>query len=279
MAQICAILYCLVLGMFCVEILPGQKIVGVQAGLIYFIYGDVYLDGKILWLPEGQYLQMEKGQGLRTEQGRAELLLGPSIFLRLDNDSSLLLEQVLLNDTKLILERGSAIIEVIKKAKADSVHVRISQNSIEIRRTGVYRFDSGSAELRVYGGEALAAAGKRSIAVGRGKMIHLGKDAIPVVFDRKIFDSFHEWAGRRSFDLFLATQESRKQMNWTRLAMGWFFSYDFQLRFYSEREARDYRREQMQQHDTEGLSQQIQIWEEMESIRKQMEQQPKSPTK
>jgi hypothetical protein len=84
----------------------------------------------------------------------------------------------------------------------------------------VTQIDSVPAELRVYGGEALVAVGKRSIAVGRGKMIGHVKYEAPVPFDRKAFDSFHVWAGRRSFDLFLADKESRKQMNCSHLAMG-----------------------------------------------------------
>jgi len=276
-----AIFYCFVLGLLfvCARTLPGQQIVGAQAGLIHFIYGDVYLDGKILRLPEGQYLQMENGQSLRTGDGRAELLLAPNVFLRLDNDSSLLVDSILLSDTKLILDRGSAIIEVIKKAKANKIQFGLSHGLIEIRRTGVYRFDSSPAELRVYGGEALVAAGKRNIAVSRGKMIHPGIDANPVAFDRKTFDLFHEFAGRRSFDLFLASQDSRKQMNWVHLSMGWMWNPDFQLHFQSASDSADYRRGLNAQYGAEDLRQQIQTWEEMESIRRQMEQQQKSPAK
>jgi hypothetical protein len=261
-----AISCCLILGLFfiCAGALPGQQIVGAQAGLIHFIYGDVYLDGKILRLPEGQYLQMENGQSLRTEQGRVELLLAPSVFLRLDDNSLLLMEQVRLNDTRLALEKGSAFIEVIKKTKANKIHVRVSRSLIEIKRMGVYRFDSGPAELRVYGGEALVATGKRKTVLDRGKMVHLGEDTASVNFDRKAFDSLHEWAARRSFDLFLASQESRKQMNWTHLAMGWFWNQDFQLRFHSKSDAADYLLEMRQQNDTDVWRQQSQSWEEME---------------
>jgi len=276
-----AISCCLVFGLLfiCAGVLPGQQIVGAQAGLIHFIYGDVSLDGKILRLPEGQYLQMENGQSLRTEQGRVELSLAPSIFLRLDDNSLLFMEQVRLNDTRLALERGSALIEVVKKAKANKIHVRVSQSLIELKRMGVYRFDSGPSEFRVFGGAALVTTGRRKTVLTRGEMVRLGEDAAPVNFDRKAFDSLHEWAGRRSFDLFLASEESRKQMNWTHLAMGWFWNQDFQLRFHSKSDAADYLLEMRQQNDMEVLRQQSQSWEEMESIKGQMEQQPKGPAK
>jgi len=267
-----AISYCLVfvLLVICAGALPGQQIVGAQAGLIHFIYGDVYLEGKILRLPEGQYLQMENGQRLRTERGRVELLLAPGVFLWLDDNSLLLMEQVRLNDTRLALERGSAFIEVVNKTKANKICVRVSQSLIEVKRMGVYRFDSGPAEFRVYGGKALVATGRRKTVLTPGKMVHLGEDTAPVNFDRKAFDSIHEWAGRRSFNLFLSSQESRKQMNWTHVAMGWFWNQDFQFRFHSKSDAADYFLELGQQNDMEVLRQQSQSWEEME---RQMEQQ------
>ncbi len=99
----------------------AAQIVSARAGVIQCTEGDVFLDGKLLKLSERRYSQMENGQDLRTEKGRAELLLSPNTYLRLDENSSLRLERNQLEDTQLALGQGSALFEVVQEFKGNRV--------------------------------------------------------------------------------------------------------------------------------------------------------------
>ncbi len=100
---------------------PAAQMVSAKAGVIQCTEGDVFLDGKPLKPSQRDYSQMETGQSLRTEKGRAELLLSPNTYLRLDENSSARLEQNRLEDTQLALEKGSALIEVVEEFKGNRV--------------------------------------------------------------------------------------------------------------------------------------------------------------
>jgi len=83
-----------------------QRVVSTKAGLIYYLEGDVLLEGKEMALIAGNYPQMQNGQLLRTKQGRAELILAPNIFLRLGENGVLRMEQNVISDAQLTLEQG-----------------------------------------------------------------------------------------------------------------------------------------------------------------------------
>jgi hypothetical protein len=86
----------------------GQHIVGAQAGIIQYIKENMFLDDIRLVKAHGELLEVSAGRHLWTSRGRVEMLLAPNIFVRLGEDSSPLMNQNLLNDTRIVLERGSA---------------------------------------------------------------------------------------------------------------------------------------------------------------------------
>jgi hypothetical protein len=182
---------------------PAQQFLGAKAGILQYIQGEVFLDGNLLRLPQSGYIQLENGRSLSTRQGYLELVLNSEAYLRLGKDGTLRMEQNRLDDMQFVLERGSALIEVLDTTKS-RIKVRFSTGFVEIKKAGLYRLDAGSSELRVYGGTAVVANGNRKATIKSQRMVRL--DGIPASakFDAKLTDALHEWAAQRSFNLFLA---------------------------------------------------------------------------
>jgi hypothetical protein len=214
---------------------PAQFVVGAKAGIVLCTQGNVFLDGEQLRLPYGSYLQMGEGQKLHTVQGRVELLLNPSGYLRMAEDGLLRMEHNLLTDIQLALEQGSALIEIVQEIKGSRIRVRLPESLVEISKAGLYRLDAGCGELRVYSGVASAACGSRKITVKKDRMVRLGDLASkPAKFNANAADSLHRWAAQRSFELFIANSSTRKQTHWTPIALGWLRNASYRMKFYSQ---------------------------------------------
>jgi hypothetical protein len=212
---------------------PAQQVVSAKAGLVQFTEGKVFLGSDVPFSPK-DFVQMQNGQILYTKQGRAEVLLTPDIYFRLDEYSSLRMEQNRLKDTQLALEQGAALIEVVQKARENPIKVRFPTGVVEIKSVGLYRLDVKAHEFRVYGGAALIAIGNIKATIRNGRMARLEGNFQPMEFDVNASDPLHEWAARRSFNLFLATAETRQQMHWKPISLGWLMNYDYRKSFYSK---------------------------------------------
>jgi hypothetical protein len=139
-----------------------------------------------------------------------------------------------LSDTRLALEQGSALIEVVQEIKGNRISVLVSKSVVEVEKAGLYRLDSGSGELRVYGGEAMVVKGDRKKAIKSGRMVYLSGDLASEKFDMDVADSLHQWAAQRSFSLFAVTPDTRKQTHWTPVSLGWVRNSNYRMSFYSE---------------------------------------------
>lgn len=179
-----------------------QQSISAKAGSIQFIQGEVFLNEDSILLQDGDYIQMKNDQILTTGKGYAELLLTPYSYLRLGEYASLRVQQTDLTDIRLELNRGSAMIEILKKLKTDPIRVHVSQYLIEMKKGGLYRIDAESRMLRVYGGDALATREGKKVRVKNGRMIVLNNGSRSEKFDPDDADPLHWWAARRSFTLF-----------------------------------------------------------------------------
>ena len=135
----------------------GQSVRSTHSGLLYFFDGYVFLGDQQLQQKFGRFPELAEGGVLRTELGRAEVLLTPGVFLRVAENSSIRMLSNRLSDTRIELLRGSAIIEVSHEASnpSDTLiykdwQVRIAHRtaSLEsIREPAQVRVLSGSGEV------------------------------------------------------------------------------------------------------------------------------------
>ncbi len=219
--------------------LSAQKVVSARAGLISYLQGAAFLDGQRLALKTARFPQMRDGQTLSTGRGggRAELLLSPGVVLRLAENSRLRMDDAQLSDTRVTLQQGDALIEVVQLSEGNRIQIELEETSTELVRAGLYRMgisSNGTAQsaLRVYGGEAMVRSGVKIVDVKRGMAVGLTKDLAIAPFDRKEKDPFHTWAARRSFELFMSDPDAReKQTHWQSSGAGYIENKNFGVEF------------------------------------------------
>ena len=266
---------------------PAQQFLGAKAGILQHIQGEVFLDGNLLQLPRGSYIQLEKGKSLSTGQGYLELVLNSGAYLRLGKDGLLRMEQNRLDDVQFVLARGSALIEVVDKTEG-RIRMSFSTGFVEIKKAGLYRLDADPAELRVYGGAAVVANGNRKATIKSERMVRLSGDPASKKFDPNSVDALHEWAGQRSFDLFLANLgnsflanlSNSGQVHWKPVSLGWLRNFNYRMSFYSDQ----FRMWWMidQQNQELAAERQRAAWvpvEDRERMASQMEQMQRAVTK
>jgi hypothetical protein len=155
---------------------------------------------------------LKAGQVLRTGNGRAEVLLGPGVFLRLGEHGALRMLDTRLENAEVEVQQGTSLVEVVDMPNASDVHVVSGPTRTGFKGMGLHRFEADSHELRVFGGHAEVIAGDQRVEAGRGRLVHLG-DALSVSrFDPGRKDALHQWAARRSYLLFRSN--SSRQTNW-----------------------------------------------------------------
>src|SRR5579883_695875 len=120
----------------------AQSVVPTHSGLVYFFEGSVYMGDQRLEQKFGRFPDIGEGGELRTESGRAEVLLTPGVFVRLGDNSSIRLISSKLSDTQVELLRGSAILEATDEAAGGDVMVLHKTWRIRLPHEGVYRVDS-----------------------------------------------------------------------------------------------------------------------------------------
>src|SRR3981081_4421634 len=141
--------------------LPADVASGVPppSGVVHFFEGAVYLGDQPLQPHLGRFPTMAKGAELRTEQGRAEVLLTPAVFLRMSERSAIRMVANNLTDTRVELLAGSAILDCEELSSGTSVTLIYRDWNVHFLQKGMYRIDSEPPRLWVRQGEAEVSAG------------------------------------------------------------------------------------------------------------------------
>ena len=179
--------------------LAQSAVISARSGLIHYVEGTVYVGDQLAETKFGTFPEVKENQKLKTEEGRAEVLLTPGVFLRLGENSSFRMITNRLIDTRLEFLSGAAVVEAENIGKDNSVTVVYGDATVHPVKTGVYRFDSDSdsGELRVYNGVAEVTAGDRTVQVADGHLIELDTLAVRK-FDKTANDALNRWSERRA---------------------------------------------------------------------------------
>lgn len=221
--------------------LCAQKVVSARAGLITYLQGPVFIDGKRVIIQRARFPQMRDGEALSTSWGRTELLLSPGVVLRLAENSLMRMENADLSNTLVTLQQGQALIEVVQLPEGNRIQLAVGETTIEPIRAGLYRIgisqnatqgSPAQTTLRVFGGEAMVRSGVNTRDAKRGMEVNLNAGLAVSRFDRKQTDPLHTWAARRSFDLFMSDPEARqKQSHWQSAGSGYLENKNFGVAF------------------------------------------------
>lgn len=232
----------LALVLLCANAAWAQYVVSARAGTIHFIRGQVSVDGQPIVKKLTEFPVLREGQILRTgNNGRAEILLGSGVFLRLGEQGALRMLDTRLEDTQVEVQQGTALVEVVDMPRGSDVHVVVGPTRTAFAGMGLYRFEAGAGELRVFGGHAMVVANGWQVEATRGKIVHLGDTLALSKFDPHQKDALHQWAARRSFLLFTSNPLAMmRQSNWetrvVRPASGQAMPSDRDIAFLSNRD-------------------------------------------
>jgi len=209
-----------VLGVSLVVALNGtaalaQSVISAHSGLIHYVEGRVLLDGRPVEVSLTAFPEVKPDMELRTEDGRAEVLLNPGVFLRLAEHSAIRMVNNKLTDSRVEFLSGSAVIEASRELsqKDTAVTIDYKGSSALLRKSGIYRFNSDPAEFRVYSGEAELKTDSNVLVVKAGKEVSLNGMVAVEKFDTKDSDSLDRWSQRRAEYVSMANISSAKYVS------------------------------------------------------------------
>jgi hypothetical protein len=178
----------------------AQSVISTHSGVIHFFEGTVYLGNEPLETHLGKFQVIPQGGELRTEQGRAEVLLTPGVFLRLGQQSAIRMVANALADTQVELENGSAIVDSGESNAGTSVTVMYKEWRVHFLQKGVYRIDSDPPRVWVRRGEAevFAGASEQPVSLEQGMNLPLAGVLVPESSNVQPGDGLNDWANGRS---------------------------------------------------------------------------------
>ena len=177
----------------------AQSVLSTHAGVVHYFEGLVAVNGSALQPQFGRFPEVPEGAELRTAQGRAELLLGPGVMLRVAEDTDLKMISNNLADTRLELLAGTAILQSKDALSGNSVTLKYKDWEFHASRQGVYRIDSNPPQVRVYDGQVEVKANNGTpVAARAGQTLPLASLLVPDQTLGAPGDSFNEWAFNRS---------------------------------------------------------------------------------
>jgi len=217
--------------------LAQSAVISARSGLIHYVEGQVYLGDQVVETKFGVFPEVKENQQLKTEEGRAEVLLTPGVFLRLGENSSFRMITNRLIDTRLEFLSGSAVVEADDIGRDNSVTVVYGDATVHPTKKGVYRFDAGSSELRVYDGLAEVTLGGQTVEVKEGRLIALDTLAVHR-FDKTATDALNRWSERRDGYVSMANVEAANTLRTSMygggspFGSGWYWNPSFGMYSY-----------------------------------------------
>jgi len=157
---------------------------------------------------------MAPGQVLATTDGKAEVLLTPGVFLRLDGNSAVRMVSPDLADTVVELMNGRAMVEADFVARESHIEIDTKGAQIVVEKNGLYEVNADKATISTFDGKATVMVDEHSAEVGRGKLLSLVNNPKwrTEGFDRNATDTLYAWSRLRSEYMAQASAESARMV-------------------------------------------------------------------
>lgn len=159
-------------------------------GTVSYVMGEAWVGTQPLNERSAGSAALKAGQSLRTENGAAEVILAPDVFMRMGKDSSVRMVSLNLTKVEVELTQGQAIVQVGELRKANVIRVLEHGATTHLLKKGLYEFDADQNQVRVFEGEAAVQEGEQRVVVKGRRQVALnfaGALSAPK-FDRKEFE-------------------------------------------------------------------------------------------
>jgi hypothetical protein len=179
--------------------------------------------------------QMRDGDRLMTEAGsRAEILLNPGSYLRLDENTVVRAVNTGLTQIRFEIVKGSAIVEIGQVEKKTPIEIVAPGGTLTFAKDGLHRIDARrtptivmvrQGELQVGTREQFLA--KQTFKIGRGKTAQLTSAPKPELakLDKDTVDEFDRWSFDRAQTLMAANLSTlRSSRTLSGLSYGWAYN-------------------------------------------------------
>jgi hypothetical protein len=171
-------------------------------GTINYVEGQAAVGNQALSAKSIGSVELTVGQSLTTQNGKAEVLLTPGVFLRIGDNSSVKMISPSLTYTEVGVEKGHAMVEVAELHRENDLRVVENHASTQLLKTGLYSFDANQQEVRVFDGKARVQRGDEAVTVKGGHEVALNPDTSlkSRKFDKNMYKEgdLYRWSSLRS---------------------------------------------------------------------------------
>jgi len=197
-----------------ISVASAQTVISAKSGLIHYVEGRAYLGDQQIESKFGEFADLKENAQLRTEEGRAEVLLTPGVFLRVGDNTAIRMVTNRLIDTRVEFLSGSALVEADELIKDNGVTIVYKDYAIQLEKKGMYRFDSDPPAVRVYDGQAMVLFNGKSEEIKTNHMLEMNGELKIARFDKdKSTDELYLWSRDRSQYLAIANVAAALSLN------------------------------------------------------------------
>ena len=206
---------------------PAWAIAPARPGSLNYMEGQATLEGRPLDSKSIGTAELNAGQVLATQQGKAEMLLTPGAFLRLDRDSAVRMVSPGLTDTAVTVLRGRAMVEVTDLKKENALRIVEPNAQIALVKNGLYEIDADQQRVRVFDGKAVVTENDQKVDLKKGHSTSIGAPLVSQKFNTdSAKDDLYNWSKLRSEYLSEASAQTAQlyvsQPGW--IGSGWYWN-------------------------------------------------------
>jgi hypothetical protein len=194
----------------------AQSVVSAHSGTLHYFDGDVFINNDRAVVHVGRFSEVPENGTLRTERGRAELLLTPGVILRLGEHTSVKMLDTRLSSTRVELLEGTAMLESADPnidVKDPAVTLVLDGHEIQPVKYALFELSAAPAELKVFKGQANVTAADNHLVVKDNRQVSLsGETLVAEKFEAKDADDLYLWTRDRSSYLSAANISSARTL-------------------------------------------------------------------
>jgi len=183
-------------------------------GTVNYVEGQVAIGDQFLDAHSVGATTLQPGQELVTDNGKAEILLTPGVFLRVDSQSAVQMVAGSLTNTEINVEQGRAMVEVAEIHPQNDLRITEEGVTTRLVKKGLYDFDAAQNQVRVFSGKAILMDGDREVHIDGGRMVDLNTSAKLKArsFDKDAYEQsdLYRWSSLRSQYLAQANAETAR---------------------------------------------------------------------
>lgn len=192
-------------------VLPMAAAVTASPGTINYVEGQVTVHGTAIPVGGSEVARVNLRDVLETAQGKAEILLTPGVFLRVDEGSAIRLSGTLQAPRVEVL-RGDALLEVAQIDRRRGFDVLDRGVDARAEKNGIYEFSMEGIYVR--SGKMRAEDDRRIITFGKGEELllddHSGRKSRKAHLQET--DAIYGWSQSRAKYVAVASQWSAESV-------------------------------------------------------------------